>query len=343
MFRLAFVLCSGLALTLLFTAVVLADDVAQPEWGSAASPTAAAVPAFVSLPVIQPSSTELDENGLPEPNATATVYTSASYGSGGAAMRNRGDGTIGVSGVIAPVKAAFLYWAVITQGAPLAADKSVTLTREFPGPAASATINGTAIGSGAQPCWVGSIITVFRGVVPITLAKGNGSYRVVLKPGAGGSTAGGDPWVGTPALPLFEGASLVIVGKGTGTVILYDAGLAGTTFHTSLSYTLNFGIAASGSLTLFDNIGADGQIGNSRLANLALETTRMNGKLVAGPGSLYNDGDWNGSSGLPLPQLWDDTGHNITAVTPSGTTSLAVVINSQGDCLTPVANIVEIH
>lgn len=46
----------------------------------------------------------------------------------------------------------------------------------------------------------------------------------------------------------------------------------------------------------------------------------FNGHAVTGPGSAYNNSDWNGSAGYPLPRPWDDTGHNITAATPSGTT-----------------------
>jgi hypothetical protein len=67
---------------------------------------------------------------------------------------------------------------------------------------------------------------------------------------------------------------------------------------------------------------------------------------IAGPGSNAIDGDWNGSSGKPLPLLWDDTGHDITAATPKGTTALNVEIYITGspatvDCMTTVANVVE--
>ncbi len=341
--------CLGLALVFVASGVLLADDTTQPVWGGSTSSTAAAVPAHVNLPVIQPSFTEFDDNGAPVADATVAEYKSASYGSGGVALRNRSTGALGISGVITPVKAAYLYWAVITNGAPTSTATSVTLEREFPTPTASAVITGKVVGSGAQPCWTGTTITVYRGSVPTTLATGNGSYRVTLKAGAGGSTSGGDPWVGTQTLPLWEGASLVIVGTGTGTVILYDSGISGATFHTSLSYTLNFGLAATGKLTLFDSIGADGQIGSSRkaLAGYGKESMTLNGKAVSGPSSLYNDSDWNGSSGSPLPQLWDDTGHDITNTTPAGTTSLAVLISepaaASNDCVTPVANIVQVE
>jgi hypothetical protein len=98
---------------------------------------------------------------------------------------------------------------------------------------------------------------------------------------------------------------------------------------------------------LWDNIGADGQHGSAArtaAASISDETTTINGFPVAGAGSMYLDSDWNGSAGLPVTQLWDDTGHDITAAAPPGTVNLNVVINSvllSADCLTPVANVVQ--
>jgi hypothetical protein len=275
----------------------------------------------------------------------------AQFASGGVGLRNRGTGAIGISGVLTPVKAAFIYWALITSGPAPIADQSIMVQRLSPGPASAVIIvAGTNVGTGRQPCWAGDTITVFRGSVPTSVATGNGLYKVTLLSGASGSTSGGDPWVGTPALPLVDGASIVIVGTSpsTQTVVIYDVGLAGVTFqgNPGISYSLILPTAASGALTLFDNIGADGQQGTSRkaLSGYGDEITKINGKLVAGPGSLYNDSDWNGSSARPLPQLWDDTGHDITVATPSGTNRLNVTIANKGeagsDCLTPVANIV---
>ena len=275
----------------------------------------------------------------------------AQFASGGVGLRNRGTGAIGISGAVTPVKAAFIYWAVITSGPAPIADKSIMVQRLSPAPASSVTtVAGTIVGTGPQPCWAGDTITVFRGSVPTSVATGNGLYKVTLLSGASGSTSGGDPFVGTPALPLVDGASIVIIGTGPSNqmVALYDSGLAGATFNGNpgISYSLILPTAATGTLTLFDNIGADGQQGSSRkaLSGSGDEITKINGKLVAGPGSLYNDSDWNGSSARPLPQLWDDTGHDITVATPSGTTSLNITIANKGethfDCLTPVANIV---
>jgi len=63
--------------------------------------------------------------------------------------------------------------------------------------------------------------------------------------------------------------------------------------------------------------------------------------LIAGPGSALNlTGDWNGSSGFPLPQLWDDTGHQFPS---SGASTLNITFDgaNQNDCLTGVANVVQ--
>lgn len=282
---------------------------------------------------------------------SAALSSGAQFASGGVGLRNRGTGAIGISGVVTPVRAAFIYWAVITSGPAPIADQSIMVQRLSPAPPSSVTtVAGTIVGTGPQPCWAGDTITVFRGSVPTSVATGNGLYKVTLLSGASGSTSGGDPWVGTPALPLVDGASIVIIGTGpsTQTVVIYDSGLAGATFqgNPGISYSLILPTAASGTLTLFDNIGADGQQGTSRkaVAGVADEITKINGKLVAGPGSLYNDSDWNGSSARPLPQLWDDTGHDITVATPSGTINLNITIANKGeklfDCMTPVANIV---
>ena len=305
---------------------------ARTAWGTSEAPNAAEVQTDAALGTI----------------GASAVFTNAAFGTGGVSLRNRGGGNIAVSGVATPTKAAYLYWAVITEGAAPKAAESIKIQRLSPTVDSTvATVVGKSIGTGASPCWTGNTITVFKGDVPLSIANGNGSYQVTLLPGASGSTAGGDPWVGTPVLPLFEGASLAIVGKGSGTVAVYDEKLAGHTFDSNpgLSYTLTLPAAAPGKATLFDNIGADGQHGASRTAvqSVSEKYTTINSVAIAGPGSQYVDGDWNGSAGLPLPQLWDDTGHDITAAVAKGTKSLAISFSASGtkfDCLTTVANLV---
>jgi len=152
--------------------------------------------------------------------------------------------------------------------------------------------------------------------------------------------------------PLWEGASIVIVGTGTSTVNIFDVGFAGATFVPPFSYTLT--LTGPATSLLWDNIGADGQIGGfpRRAATPAIsgETTIINTVQVAGPflppgPALDFSGDWNGSSGFPLPQLWDNTGHAVTLPAPP-TPTLSVTIGgppgiAQGDCLTTVANVVQ--
>jgi hypothetical protein len=329
----------GLIVALTLGAMALAQDNSttdqrQPAWGTSDSPTAGSVQFETSLP----------------PLNAPTTFTNSQFGSGGVGLRNRGTGSISISGVVAPVKAAHIYWAVITTGSAGAADKTIKLQRLSPTPASSLiSVSGTLLGTGPSPCWPGNTISVFRGTVPTSVATGNGLYQVTLLPGAGGLTNGADPWAGS-VLPLMEGASLVIVGTGSAgqRVVIYDTGLAAHTFagNPGLSYSLTLPAPTTGSLTLFDSIGADGQEGASRLAKAGLgdEKTIINGVNFAGPSSNAVNGDWNGSSAMPLPQLWDDTGHDITAATPKGTTVLNVEILNQGessyDCMTTVANVV---
>jgi hypothetical protein len=286
------------------------------------------------------------------PVANHGSYTKAQFSSGGVGLRNRGTGAISISGVVAPVKAAFVYWAVITQGAPVAANKKIMVQRLSPTPASAiVTVAGTSIGTGPTPCWAGNMITVFRGTLPASLASGNGLYQITLPAGASGSINGEDPWVLTNALPQMEGASIVIVGTGTATqrVVIFDKGIAGKTFagNPGLSYSLTLPVATTGTLTLFESIGADGQHGSGRTADagFADESTVINDVYIAGPFSTHNDSDWNGNTSEPLPQLWDDMGHDITAATPSGTKVLNVAIGNEGetsyDCMTPVANVIQ--
>jgi hypothetical protein len=135
------------------------------------------------------------------------VFRNANFGTGGVGLRNRLAGGIEVSASGNNAQAAFLYWAVITNGAVPAADKTVTITRRFPTPVSAATkLTGTVVGTGASPCWGGSI-TVFKATVPTKVASGNGLYDIVFPAGASGSAKGGDPWFGI-TYPLLEGASL---------------------------------------------------------------------------------------------------------------------------------------
>lgn len=282
--------------------------------------------------------------GTPVEVAPFAFYNRAEYATGGVGLRNQNQRSIIISGLPSGSHSqdAYIYWSVLLfTTSPPAAVQSITVTRTWPvGPnAASVTVLGDLIAIGGDPCWGSVGNYIYRAHLPVTVANGNGNYMIRLLPGASGLTDGEDPWYGPLVPPLFEGAGMVVVGTGTHTVSIFDA-QAGMTFAGLLSYTLNLPYATSAEAVLWDNIGADGQIGQSRTAVGTSKTTSINNVQISGPGGLDTDSDWNGSAGFPLPQLFDVTGHDISAAAPGGTTSLSVIFNSPGDCVTTVANVV---
>jgi hypothetical protein len=293
-------------------------------------------------------------SGLSRPSATLNLgnivstlrYTNASLASGGVGLRNRAEGGIEISGATTPIKRAYIYWAVVTQGAPTTAVNRIDIKRGGAG-STFTTIVGTAIGTGGTPCWLGDRTTVYRGSVPLSIATGNGLYIVRLKPGANASTGGQSPWVVSNP-PLFEGVSIVLVGTGASTVAFYDVNLAGRMFFGQLSYRLITPVSMAGSPeVLVLNVGADGQsgVGIESLAGTSDEITTLNGRRIAGPGSPANESDWNGTIAGPLPQLWDNTTHDVTSQALAGASlsALPFVVNAPDDCVVPVVNVVSIH
>jgi hypothetical protein len=181
--------------------------------------------------------------------------------------------------------------------------------------------------------------------------NGNGDYIVTLLPKASSSTDGSNPWGPTAPTsgPLAEGASIVAIYTSslepTGTVLLYDSGLAGTEIGGGdLSYDLDAVPTPPGTFSsVFTELGADGQIGSGVTAFLgtAEETTSLNSTLVAGPGSTANDSDWNGTDGFPLNQLWDTHSHDVTGLLTAGLNN--VEIDAPGDCLVTIANVLTVR
>jgi hypothetical protein len=309
------------------------DPAAPPEWKASAEAESRA-----ALGNIQPTKT----------------FRNADLASGGVGLRNRRGGGIEIGGARGPVKAAFLYWAVLTDGAPPNAVKSMRIQRIFPGPPSTVrTVNGASVGQGPEPCWNSfngaTRITVFRGAVPTSVVTGNGSYVVTVSENGSGSGAGADPFATSP-LPALEGASLVVVGRGNGRVALYDRQLAGKTFTTDdgQTYSLILPVNVSrASAVEFHSIGADGQngAGNGVVAKTANEVTTMNGVPIGGSGSSLNDGHWNGSGAGPLPQLWDNIAQDVTGPAKRGNgtrLNLKIQAKNGNDCISPVANAVAI-
>ena len=83
----------------------------------------------------------------------SVVFRGAQFGSSGVGLRNRAGGAINISGVNTPVKGAYLYWAVLTNGAAPPSTKVINIQRTAPTMGTSVAVTGTVIGTGAAPCW----------------------------------------------------------------------------------------------------------------------------------------------------------------------------------------------
>jgi hypothetical protein len=273
------------------------------------------------------------------------TYTNASFTTAGVGLRNRLLGSIEAPGnPTVALKAAYLYWAVISNGAVPTAARSPKIARRSAPVVSAKALTAVQVGTGPSPCWGGTAITVYRATVPLSVAKGGGVYEISFPSGASGTPNNQNPWNGS-AFPMLEGASLVLIFNGTNTVSLYDTGLAGQTIQAgTLSYSLRLPRAYTQYLR-YDNIGADGQIGFGRqpTSDTSKEETYVGSTKIAGPGSVYNDSLWNGGVSGPVPQLWDTTAIDLTSTVSSGITILPLTHTAASDCITPVANVISVR
>lgn len=274
------------------------------------------------------------------------VWRDATAATAGTGLRNRGAGAIDLGDVRGPVRRAFLYWTLISDGPPPEGGDTIRVQRLLPERSRARLLTGTAIGTGVSPCWGGDRITVFRAAVPAAIVNGQGTYIVSPPEGVPGRTDGSDPFAGSP-LPAYNGASIVAIGDGFETVAVYDEGFAGKSMLGALKvldYTLLLppAIANGVGFARLHQINADGQEGpgRGRVSRSAGEIVRVNGTPISGPGSEIIDGDWNGSAGGAIAQLWDDRLREISALMEPGNRRLRMQIERDTDCLTTVANIV---
>jgi hypothetical protein len=325
---------------LLLASGALAQSAKDPAWGTIATRgRGAAAKAVENAPT--PAAIAV---------SPAVSYANAAHATTGVALRNRRTGVMPISGVAAPVKRAYLYWAFLYLSTP-PSSQQVSFCKQSsgaPGDLACTVKTGTLLATGPDTCWASNGIAVYRSDVTSSIS-GNGTYVIVLPSTASGASSGDDPWASGPRyFPLAEGASLVVIGSGARTVSVYDRGIAARTFLGTFDYTLRLSGGVRSTPVIWDNIGADGQVGGSRASSAATagESTFVNGVRIAGPGvdtSLdgVTDGDWNGGVGSPIPQLWDVTSHSLPAsAAPVGASSLAVRFTVPSDCLSPIANVV---
>ena len=328
-------------------------------WGTIEAPGARALAAAAPQAAIGCS---------PDSGACDPVFgpiAGASLATGGCGLRNRGDCGFDITNVRGPASVAILVWAVILGGDVTSPSDPKISTVALSHNEFGVGLTGTLIGSGGSPCWGGGPIAVYYAAVPLSIINsttsptpGNGHYQVFVTPGGSGVTTGEDPWSGTVIYPLFEGAGLIIVGPGTGTVYGWGGSLFSgfTVFGGSIDYLLGIPTAPTpGAVANLVSMVADGQIGTGAYtasAGLAVKSTAINGVTVAGAGSPILPGSiLNGDTAAPLPRLFDvaeiDIGTMGAFANPSSTpgfpASMAFHVEAGTDCLTLMAHALEIH
>lgn len=270
-----------------------------------------------------------------DPAQTVTVsayvgFTGAGHVANGIALRNRTMGTISVRGVPAGagIIKAYLYWNFSDTAAVGPASSGVL----FNGNSGS----GTKVADNLDPCWSLAGNHTYRRDVTTLIPVGapNQDYEVVCS--SSGTTTGANPWLPTVTGKKFEGATLVIIHTEAASraVVIYDA-LSGTEFASALTLNLvhPFSLSGSGVLTMS---GADGQrSGGHSNGGLSNETGFFNGVQISGP--PVGNSDWDGSAGLPMPQLWDVHSHVVTVRTSPSVVSWVAT----GDCLVPTVLVIE--
>jgi hypothetical protein len=272
--------------------------------------------------------------------APTVLTTGVAHVTNGTALRNACTGTIALRGIPAgaTLKSAFLYWNFMNASAVGAA----TDTENFNGK----SVVGTKTADQPDLCWA---------------TKGDHSYRAALTPLPNGNyvfkalncshTSGQNPWnplvTGTPIEPAWDGVSLVETysnaATASGKVAIFDK-LAGASNSNAGNH--NFAVRMNSTnlfkgVGLFSQVNADGQIGNSfnGVCNGLLctdELDQFNGANLAGPGAFYPQSNWDGSTGTPLPMLWDT---HTSEVTFNGTAINTDTTFVGGDCIAPVAYI----
>lgn len=258
------------------------------------------------------------------------VFEGAAHVANGVAQRNRVEGTIHLRGVPigSEIVRALLYFNFMDD-------------RERGRPTTAVVVNGiqfnaNLVASSLDPCWPLPLIRCHTYLADVTAIVGNrrpnADYEVTINL-RGINTNGEDPWNFTTPLGnvVLEGATMIVIYRNEdtgGTVYVYD-NLSNSMFSSSGLFAL-FHASESGP-ALFTMTGADGQKSPPN------ETTTFNGLQIAGPGGLLSASDWDGSTGWPLPQLWDVQTHRVSL---DGTSS-TVVYQAGGDCLVPVAFVID--
>jgi hypothetical protein len=253
------------------------------------------------------------------------------YVAAGVGLRNRGFGTIKLTGIPAGAKVhqAFLYWNIVDN-----LQKNRHRQAKFAGHA----ILGTFIGADLQPCWLSDTFSAYSYRADVTAyVKGNGNYAV--RGVASGLTSGADPFSSATKAPLADGASLVVIftkGAYPVTQILLWDGASTIQASTGDRHIVMGPFAAA-----TDPVGpakatfivADGQ-------NSPGPTPQVNGTALSG--NDLNGGDPVAGANFSQGNLWDTKTINIGNYISAGNTSVTVGLNADIDCAVWTAQVFSI-
>ncbi|GMT41650.1 MAG: hypothetical protein IEMM0002_0061 [bacterium] len=256
-------------------------------------------------------------------------FIRAAHVANGVAMTNRTSGTIHLRGVPAgsAVYRAFLYYNF--------SDGNAVGAKRVPAIINGHRVSGQKVADNIDPCWGAAGNHTYRANVTAFVPKKKPNQDYVVAFTINKATTGENPWdLGNPQNHV-KGATLIVVYRSAelaGSVTIYDA-LDGSEFNGLGTFNLvNPGVTAAG---LFTMTGADGQRGQGHDNGAANETTFFNGTQIAGPPVVMSD--WDGTDGIPMPQLWDTHTHPVKLA--GGLEN--VVYNAPADCLVPVAFVIQ--
>ena len=273
------------------------------------------------------SSAMLSASALAPLQYFQSFYLRGGYVAAGIGRRNRGFGTISISGIPkrSSIRAVYLYWDILA---------NLETPSFAQGQIDGNLITGTLVGVHSDPCWGNTNNFAYRADVT-TFVRGNGDYS--LSGFASGMTDGQDPWTVSSARPMAEGASLVIVYENSRSpwtqVIVYDG-----SFETS-------SVLASQTI--------DGFTAPSPVTKASITFIGADGQNAEEPGSTFNGNPltsigWDGSDIQAGPSysegnLWDTMTADVTSLVYSGDTSATATVRGGPDCLVWVALIFSVQ
>jgi hypothetical protein len=276
--------------------------------------------------------------GVPTVGLTQTlapIDVHGGYVAAGTGLRNRGYGSIHLSGIPtgATVVRAYLYWTVT--------GTSATPGATFPnGKLDGSPIAGTLVGSGAGTCWSANHGFGYRADVS-TLVHGNDDYALTNFRSA--DKNGIDPFVSDSSAPMADGASLVAVyeqPRYPRTRVVVADGYAATNSATATA-NVSWAFPATNPVPAVrtTTIGGGGQTGPDTVGSL--------GPYGSFDGFQQPTVNFDGSDPQPAPwythgNLWDTDTVGVGRRVRPGDTAATVTIGESRDCIAWVAQVLSI-